>query len=63
MSMKREFLTVKEVSQITGLSVHTVRNRVNQGVFKTVPRSNKNDKMLIYWESIYGREVGASESL
>ena len=54
MMKKREFLTVKEVSQITGLSVHTVRNRVNQGVFKTIPRSNKNEKMLISVESIFG---------
>lgn len=54
MMNKREFLTVKEVSQITGLSVHTVRNRVNQGVFKTIPRLNKNEKMLISVESIFG---------
>jgi hypothetical protein len=53
--MKREFITVKEASEITGLSIHSVRNRVNKGIFKTIPRSSKNEKMLIYRESIFGQ--------
>lgn len=53
--MERKFLTVKMVSEITGLSKHTVRKRVKQGVFKTLPRGTKNEKMLIFAESIYGR--------
>lgn len=49
--MERQFLTVKEVSQITGLSPHSIRNRVKAGKFKTLPRS-RNEKILIYAESI-----------
>ena len=54
--MKREFITVKEASEITGLSIHSIRNRVNKGIFKVIPRSSKNEKMLIYRESIFGQD-------
>ena len=53
--MKKEFLTIKEASEITGLSIHTVRNRVESGRFKTLPR-DKNEKVLIFRESIFGGE-------
>lgn len=51
--MEREFLTVKEVSEITGLSIHTVRNRINKGTFKTLPRK-RGDKVLIFKDSVLG---------
>lgn len=49
--MEKKFLTVQEVSKITGLSPHSVRNRVKAGVFKTLPRK-QNEKILISAESL-----------
>lgn len=49
--MEKKFLTVQEVSKITGLSPHSVRNRVKTGVFKTLPRK-QNEKILISAESL-----------
>lgn len=52
--MAKEFLTVNEVSEITGLHPNTIRKRIKDGVFETLPRG-KNEKVLIKGESIYGR--------
>lgn len=52
--MKREFITVKEASELTGLSPHSVRKRVQAGTFKTIPRTSRNEKILIYRDSILG---------
>ena len=52
--MEKEFLTVKEVCEITGLHPHTVRKRIKDGIFKTLPRV-KNGSFLISKESIYER--------
>lgn len=51
--MEKQFFTVKEVSKLTGLSPHSVRKRVEQGTFKALSRSSKNEKILIYRESVY----------
>ena len=59
----KKFTTVNELSKETGLSVHTIRNRVNKGIYKTLPRSSKNEKMLILRESVYGRENREGETL
>ena len=59
----KKYTTVKEIQEETGLGVHTIRNRVNKGIYKTLPRSNKNEKMLILRESVYGRENREGETL
>lgn len=56
--MKREFITVKEASEITGLSPHSVRKRVERGVFKALQRSSPKEKLLIYRESVYVSKNG-----
>lgn len=54
--MQQKYITVAKLHEETGLSVHTIRNRVNKGIYKTLPRSSKNEKMLILRESVYGKE-------
>lgn len=52
----KKFVTVAELHELTGLSVHTIRNRVQKGTYKTLARSSKNEKILIYYDSIFANE-------
>lgn len=61
--MQQKFITVNQLHKITGLSVHTIRNRVNKGIYKTLPRSNKNEKMLIYTDSVFGENTRGEKCL
>ncbi len=56
--MEREFFTVNEVHEITGLHPNTIRKRIKDGTFKTMQRSSQGKgsaPYLILRESIYGR--------
>lgn len=56
--MEREFLTVTEVHELTGLHPNTIRKRIKEGVFKTMKRNSEgqgSEPYLILRESIYDR--------
>ena len=39
--MEREFYTVKEVHEMTGLHPNTIRKRIKDGTFKIMQRSSQ----------------------
>lgn len=56
--MEREFFTVQEVHELTGLHPNTIRKRIKDGTFKTMQRSSQgkgSEPYLILRESIYDR--------
>lgn len=54
--MQKEFLTVQEVHQLTGMHPNTIRKRIKDGTFQTMKRNTTgkgSQPYLILKESIY----------